>query len=107
MPLPPGRDSTTSVWPVLSVTFLLTMRCSVSELAPGVKGITTVIGRDESSSAAASCIVAPLAANAASKTTDGRNICVSRWGTRKRGKGSPDVISVPATAQAASVDREA
>jgi hypothetical protein len=51
--------------------------------------------------------VAPLAANAASKTTDGRNICVSQWGTRKRGKGSPDVISVPATAQAAAVDREA
>jgi hypothetical protein len=47
MPLPPGRDSTTSVWPVFSVTFLLTMRCSVSELAPGVKGITTVIGRGE------------------------------------------------------------
>jgi hypothetical protein len=58
---------------------LVDMRCSVSELAPGVKGITTVMGRDESSSAAASCIVAPLAANAARRTTDGRNICVSGW----------------------------
>ena len=57
-----GRDSTTRVWPVFSVTFLPTMRWSVSELAPGVNGMMIVIGRDDSSSAAALLHVIAVAA---------------------------------------------
>ena len=67
-PPPPGRNSTTMVWPVFSVTFLATRRCRVSELAPGVNGMTMLIGRDDSSSAAASAIAIGLAARNAART---------------------------------------
>jgi hypothetical protein len=57
------------VWPVFSVTFLATMRWIVSALAPGVNGITMVIGRDDSSSAAASLPAIPFTAKAAARIT--------------------------------------
>src|SRR5262249_28303533 len=69
-PPPPGRDSTTMAWPVFSVTFLPTMRCSVSALAPGVNGMTMVIGRDDNSSAAVGVAASALASVAASTTDD-------------------------------------
>src|SRR5215471_14827392 len=50
------------------------MRCSVSELAPGVNGITTVIGRDDRSSARASSLAVTVTARTAAKTMDARDM---------------------------------
>src|SRR5438445_5501522 len=91
-PLPPGRYSTTSVWPVFSLTFLSTMRCSVSELAPGVNGMTMVIGREESSSAAAPPTPAPVTDKTAARAANARNIYLSP--TVFAPQGSPNQLSL-------------
>jgi hypothetical protein len=76
VPPPPGRDSTRIDCPVFSVTFLATKRWKVSELAPGVNGMTTVMGRLDKSSAAACSwpirLASDRAAIAAATVTIGR-----------------------------------
>src|SRR5215469_7386171 len=54
------------------------MRCSVSELAPGVNGLMTVIGRDDRSSARASFPAVAVTASTAAKMRNARNIEGSR-----------------------------
>jgi hypothetical protein len=77
-PPPPGRDSTTMIWPVVSLTFLATMRCKVSALAPGVNGMMMVIGRDDRSSAIAGAPAIPFTATIVATTAAARSIRVSR-----------------------------
>src|SRR5207344_506327 len=82
----PGRDSTTSTCPVLSVTFLPTMRCSVSALAPGVYGMMMVIGRADNSSAAACEPTARLttSSKSADKAPDAFDISTFPGGSLRR-----------------------
>src|SRR5262245_44312491 len=54
------------------------MRCSVSELAPGVNGLMTVIGRDDRSSARASLPAVAVTARTAAKMRNARDIEGSR-----------------------------
>src|SRR5262249_612186 len=54
------------------------MRCSVSELAPGVNGLMTVIGRDDRSSARACLPAVAVTARTAAKMRNARDIEGSR-----------------------------
>src|SRR5207245_3503071 len=54
------------------------MRCSVSELAPGVNGLMTVVGREERSSARASLPAVAVMARTAAKMRNARDIEGSR-----------------------------
>jgi hypothetical protein len=56
------------------------MRWSVSALAPGVNGMMMLIGRDDSSSAAASLPAVALATKSAARTTGALSIDAS-WAT--------------------------
>src|SRR6516225_9264619 len=67
------------------------MRCSVSELAPGVNGMMTVIGRDERSSARASSLAVAVTAKAAAKMMAARNMLGLRV-LERSGKGSSDAL---------------
>src|SRR5215467_9497637 len=67
------------------------MRCSVSELAPGVKGIMMVIGRDDRSSARASSLAVTVTAKTAAKMTAARDM-LGLPVLERGGKGSPDAL---------------
>src|SRR6516162_10887129 len=67
------------------------MRCSVSELAPGVKGIMTVIGRDDRSSARGSSLAVTVTARTAAKMTTARDM-LGLPVLERGGKGSPDAL---------------
>src|SRR5689334_6836364 len=75
VPPPPGRDSTITFCPVSSVTRLATRRWKVSELAPGVNGMTTVIGLLSRSSARALPDASEAAAIAAAAMTNILDMC--------------------------------
>src|SRR5262249_60144156 len=67
------------------------MRCSVSELAPGVNGMTTVIGRDERSSARASSLAVAVMAKTAAKMTAARDMLGLRV-LERSGEDLPDAL---------------